>query len=279
METSINTPATYASMVSNKRGGSQQQQQPVHTGTSSLLPSLPHGTGSNKNNTSSSRQHQHTQQQRRGRGGGGGHAAYYQRPSPPRQQQQQQRQGQDDTKKVGPRACHVGAAGALVPPRWLKVDAHMTLFHALPGRFLVEMKQDLGETAAKTGKFAVDVGSEGVFRMGRKGVAVKARLGSGGGEGAVGQMRRGLIDRWEAMGDEGEGEEAGAAGAGAGADDGKEHMSTAEKTHGVLSAQDARRDWKAHYTIMNKEEDSARVEECFDELRGSLEQTRGRSWD
>ncbi|KAK7972175.1 hypothetical protein PG988_006309 [Apiospora saccharicola] len=144
------------------------------------------------------------------------------------------------------------------PAQRLKVDAHMTLFHALPGRLLQTIKRDLAEAAASTQEFKVEVNlRQDVWRMGRKGVAVSVR-GRGAGldlEGTVGGMRRGLIDRWEEMGET------------IAVIDGKEQVGD-EKMHGVLSAQDARRGWKAHYTIMNKEEDPARVEECFHELRG-----------
>lgn len=142
------------------------------------------------------------------------------------------------------------------PAHRLKVDAHMTLFHALPGRLLETVKQDLAETAARTERFALEVDlREDVFRMGRKGVAVQVR---GPCEGVVGKMRRGLIDRWEQMGEIPSATNGG----------GNNTAASEEKMHGVLSAQDARRGWKAHYTIMNKEEDPARVDECFNELRG-----------
>ncbi|KAK8024652.1 hypothetical protein PG993_012718 [Apiospora rasikravindrae] len=267
------TPASYSSMVKSNRGG-REQEKLVHTDgpSASTLPS--HGRGSNTNNPSSSqRSQQSSHQQRRGRARGG-YAAYYRTPS---SQQQQHHQIQHTRKEHNAEEEDVYVLTLLTDPvheramsdlrrRWfpaqrLKVDAHMTLFHALPGRFLNTIKQDLADTAAKTDKLTVEAGSDGVFRMGRKGVAVKVQ----GCEGVVGKMRRGLIDRWEELcGDEE-----------AAVEETPDGPVGGGKTHGVLSAQDSRRDWKAHYTIMNKEENSARVEDCFNELRGTLEQTRG----
>ncbi|KAK8102027.1 hypothetical protein PG984_015173 [Apiospora sp. TS-2023a] len=157
------------------------------------------------------------------------------------------------------------------PAHRLKVDAHMTLFHALPGHLLETMKRDLADAAANTQEFKVEVDlRQDVWRMGRKGVAVSVRGAQLDLEGVVGGMRRGLIDRWKEMGED----ENTTTAAAASADGSEKNIVVAhgrekeEKTHGVLSAQDSRRGWKAHYTIMNKEEDPARVEECFHELRG-----------
>ncbi|KAK7947157.1 uncharacterized protein PG986_011478 [Apiospora aurea] len=251
LEPADNTPVTYASMAKSKRGVKRQEQQPLYTDGSPS--STPASHGRNTNNTSSSQPSQQTpQHQRRGGGRGrGGHAAYYQRPSSQRQQRQHSRKGHTEEEEdvyvltLLTDPAHERAMSALrrrwFPAQRLKVDAHMTLFHALPGRLLSEIKRDLAATAANSETLAVEAGREGVFRMGRKGVAIKVQ----GYEGMIGG-----------------GGEAG-------------RICWGEKTNGVLSAQDARRDWMAHYTIMNKEEDAARVEECFNELRGGLEQTRG----
>ncbi|KAK8071499.1 hypothetical protein PG997_011702 [Apiospora hydei] len=261
LEPAGSTPVTYASMAKSSGGVKRQEQSPSSTPTSH---------GRHPNNTSSSQPNQQTpQHQRRGGDRGrGGHAAYYQTPSSQRQQQQHSRRGHNEEEDVYVLTlltdpAHERAMSALrrrwFPAQRLKVDAHMTLFHALPGRLLSTIKQDLADTAANFEKLAVEAGRVGVFRMGRKGVAVKVQ----GCEEMVGQLRRGLIENWEELG----GDENAAA-----EEYGKQHGA---KTHGVLSAQDARRDWRAHYTIMNKEEDAAKVEECFEELRGGLEQTRG----
>lgn len=236
------TRATYASMAQKQQG---QQQQP-------LPPDAPPSIQGKSKSSAAPRD-----SRPRGRGGG------YQKPPPPSPRQQhhgrkRRGQGEEDEDDVYvvtllTDAAHERAMSALrrrwFPAHRLKVDAHLTLFHALPGRLLGTLKDDLAAAAAAEGMGGLEgrAGGEDVFRMGRKGVAVHVR----GCEGRVGEMRRGLIERWEALGEEG-----------------------AAATAGVLSAQDARRDWKAHYTIMNKEEDPARVEACFRELRDGLGEVR-----
>lgn len=44
----------------------------------------------------------------------------------------------------------------------------------------------------------------------------------------------------------------------------------------VLSEQDQRRGWKGHYTIMNKEDDAERIEECLNEV-GNFGGSSGRA--
>lgn len=286
IEPPSSTPATYSSMVKNERG----RKRPVRA-DAPPSPSSHHNSDTKSTTTTPSQPDRHPQQQPppqqqhrggRGRGRGGGRGShtstYYQTPPPSHQPQNQHpRQARRDWQHSNREQAaheedvyvltlltdpaHERAMSALrrqwFPARWLKVDAHMTLFHALPGQFLDTIKKDLAETAARTQEFAVEVDlREDVWRMGRKGVAVQVR---GPCEGMVGKMRRWLIDRWEQMGEE---TAATTDYQGNGANGGE------GKTHGVLSAQDARRRWKAHYTIMNKEEDPARVEECFNDLRG-----------
>ncbi|KAK8099726.1 uncharacterized protein PG998_012967 [Apiospora kogelbergensis] len=227
------TRATYASMAQKQQG---QQQQP-------LPPDAPPSTQGKSKPSAAPRD----------RGGG------YQKPPPPSPRQQhhgRKRRGQgeeedDDVYVVTllTDAAHERAMSALrrrwFPAHRLKVDAHLTLFHALPGRLLGTLKDDLAAAAGMGGWRGGRAGRTCSGWDGR-GVAVHVR----GCEGRVGEMRRGLIERWEALGEEG------------------------AATAGVLSAQDARRDWKAHYTIMNKEEDPARVEACFRELRDGLGEVR-----
>ncbi|KAK7906598.1 hypothetical protein PG985_016335 [Apiospora marii] len=281
MEPPSSVPATYSAMA---------RKQLVHTDAPTLTSSS-HGNGNKDIASTSSQRDHHPPQQKpqggrghgrggrgrgRGRGRGSHTSTYYQTPRPSQQPHHGRKKGQHNKHEEATQQeeddvyvltlltdpAHEQAMSALrrqwFPARRLKVDAHMTLFHALPGRLLETIKRDLGATAARTEKFPVEVDlREDAFRMGRKGVAVQVR---GPCEGIVGNMRRGLIDRWEQMGET------------ASAINGSENMvaSEEEKTHGVLSVQDVRRGWKAHYTIMNKEDDPARVEECFNELRGGV---------
>ncbi|KAK8092773.1 hypothetical protein PG999_014360 [Apiospora kogelbergensis] len=231
------TRATYASMAQKQQG---QQQQP-------LPPDAPPSIQGKSKSSAAPRD-----SRPRGRGGG------YQKPPPPSPRQQhhgrkRRGQGEEDEDDVYvvtllTDAAHERAMSALrrrwFPAHRLKVDAHLTLFHALPGRLLGTLKDDLAAAAAAEGM-------GGAGGAGGRGGCVPDGTEGGGGPRRVGEMRRGLIERWEALGEEG-----------------------AAATAGVLSAQDARRDWKAHYTIMNKEEDPARVEACFRELRDGLGEVR-----
>ncbi|KAI1874246.1 uncharacterized protein JN550_002825 [Neoarthrinium moseri] len=123
------------------------------------------------------------------------------------------------------------------PPARLKVDAHVTLFHALPGARLGELRRDLAGLAGATQRFGMCVAREGVFRMGRGvGVGVDARAG----ERARG-LREGLRSKWEPW----------------------------------LSDQDRRKAWNGHYTVMNKENDSEKVEVCLEQLKGGLSDSTG----
>ncbi|KAK8876835.1 hypothetical protein PGQ11_001781 [Apiospora arundinis] len=272
------TRATYSSMAEKAEQGVQPSPP------KNASPSAPASGGTSNNKASSSAPHH---PQRRGGGGGGG----YQKPPPSRHRHQHQQQhgpkkqgGEEEEEQVYVLTlltdpAHERAMSALrrrwFPAHRLKVaNAHMTLFHALPGRLLDTIKRDLAATATSMEGFEIEAGRGDVFRMGWKGVAVHVR----GCEERVGKMRRGLIERWEVLGEreeeagvdgadpvmfeQGEGKHHGASGGGEG------------KMEGVLSEQDARRGWKAHYTIMNKEEDREKVDECFDELRRGFETTR-----
>ncbi|KAI4597940.1 hypothetical protein KJ359_003747 [Pestalotiopsis sp. 9143b] len=137
------------------------------------------------------------------------------------------------------------------PEKLLKVDAHVTLFHALPASRLETVRRDVEAAAARTARFAVYVRPRGVFRMG-KGVGVEMDRES---LARVRALREGLRARWNAEGEEMEegGEERG----------------------GWLSEQDSRRGWKGHYTVMNKENDRMRMDQCFEELTGDWRGSRG----
>ncbi|KAF4965534.1 hypothetical protein FZEAL_10748, partial [Fusarium zealandicum] len=57
------------------------------------------------------------------------------------------------------------------PTHMLKVDAHVTLFQALPGSKLLEVKKDIAAVAARTAKFQILATNDGVYEM-RKGVGI-----------------------------------------------------------------------------------------------------------
>ena len=116
------------------------------------------------------------------------------------------------------------------PQHLLKVDAHVTLFHALPGSKLAEIKQDISAIAAGTKKFPIVVDTEGVFEMG-KGVGINVST-SGGGQYKPGGIRRELREKWQPF----------------------------------LSKQDNGKNWKAHYTIMNKQDDQEEKRKCLEYL-------------
>lgn len=181
----------------------------------------------------------------------------------PRAAQQQHEQGQTD-QPAEEEDCYVltlltdgrhHADMSALRRRWfpqklLKVDAHVTLFHALPASRLETVRRDVEAAAARTARFAVQVRPRGVFRMG-KGVGVEMDRES---LARVRALREGLRARWIAEGEgDGEGEEQG----------------------GWLSEQDSRRGWKGHYTVMNKENDRMRMEQCFEELTGDWRGSKG----
>ncbi|KAG5743994.1 hypothetical protein H9Q72_001769 [Fusarium xylarioides] len=78
------------------------------------------------------------------------------------------------------------------PSRLLKVDAHITLFHALPGSKLPEVKADISDLAARTPRFSIGVGNQDVYEMG-KGVGIKLYAGQ---KRAL-SIRSELRDKWE----------------------------------------------------------------------------------
>ncbi|KAI0151449.1 hypothetical protein BJ166DRAFT_595768 [Pestalotiopsis sp. NC0098] len=178
-------------------------------------------------------------------------------------QQQQQEQGQPD-QPAEEEDCYVltlltdgrhHADMSALRRRWfpqklLKVDAHVTLFHALPASRLETVRRDVEAAAARTARFAVQVRPRDVFRMG-KGVGVEMDRES---LARVRALREGLRARWNA---EGEGDEEG------------------EEQGGWLSEQDSRRGWKGHYTVMNKENDRTRMEQCAEELTGEWRGSKG----
>ncbi|UPK99983.1 hypothetical protein LCI18_010918 [Fusarium solani-melongenae] len=122
------------------------------------------------------------------------------------------------------------------PTRLLKVEAHVTLFHALPGSKLHQLKQDIAEISQYTTKFAITVKKEGIYEM-NKGVGIRISEG----QWKAAKLRSELRDKWEPF----------------------------------LSRQDQQERWRGHYTIMNKEDDKARVTECLKELQDSFEDSRG----
>lgn len=132
------------------------------------------------------------------------------------------------------------------PEKLLKVDAHITLFHALPGSRLDEIKRGLAETAARTERFELKAGPQGVFRMG-KGVGIEIDTGS---LARTRCLREGLRSQWN--GEVGEAQD-----------------------EGWLSEQDARKGWKGHYTVMNKEDDRDRMEQCYRGLTGEWHGGKG----
>ena len=139
------------------------------------------------------------------------------------------------------------------PARLNKLSAHVTLFHALPGAHLAEIKRDLKSVAATTSTFAIETRMP-PFRM-RKGVGihvspVRSNDGSSSNDAddnnqihAIFTHLRSLWLSW-------------------------------------LSPQDRdRRSFRPHYTIQNKVDDPAIVDRCFREIEtefpGSTGQVRG----
>ncbi|RKL43496.1 hypothetical protein BFJ72_g4320 [Fusarium proliferatum] len=122
------------------------------------------------------------------------------------------------------------------PSRLLKVDAHITLFHALPGSKLSEVKADIADIAARAGKFPIGIGNQDVYEMGR-GVGIKLYAG----QKRAMSIRSELRSKWE-------------------------HF---------LSDQDRREKWRGHYTVMNKQDDKEEVQKCLDYLKEGHAESKG----
>jgi len=117
------------------------------------------------------------------------------------------------------------------PPRLNKLDAHLTMFHALPGSKLEEaVIPTLEQTAGSTEQFHVLAATP--FKL-RKGIAIGVPKGAGGdtARSVHAQLKR----DWQPF----------------------------------LSDQDAG-GFAAHYTIMNKVDDEKEVNRAFDQVEGSF---------
>jgi 2'-5' RNA ligase len=122
------------------------------------------------------------------------------------------------------------------PPRLNKLDAHITLFHALPGSLLEEsIKPTLREVSSKTRQFHLLAAKP--FRL-NKGIAIGLPKSSGGDEAR--QVHQQLKAAWR---------------------------------H-VLSQQDAG-GFAAHYTIMNKVDDESEVQEAFEQVQDEWKACHG----
>lgn len=122
------------------------------------------------------------------------------------------------------------------PARLLKVEAHVTLFHALPGSKLHLLKQEITEISEGIPKFEISANRSGIYEMGR---GVGIRLSEGQRKAA--KLRSELKNKWEPF----------------------------------LSRQDQQERWRGHYTIMNKENNKTRVLECLKELQDGFGGSRG----
>lgn len=122
------------------------------------------------------------------------------------------------------------------PPKLNKLDAHLTLFHALPGSKLEdEILPALQEVADSTSKFQLLASSP--FKL-RKGIAIGVPKSHGGDDAR--NVHTQLKSRW----------------------------------HDFLSDQDAG-GFAAHYTIMNKVDDSKQVDQAFQDVEDQWRPCRG----
>jgi 2'-5' RNA ligase len=114
------------------------------------------------------------------------------------------------------------------PPRLNRLDAHITLFHALPGSLLEEsIKPTLREISSKTTQFHLLAATP--FRL-NKGIAIGLPKSSGGDDAR--QVHQQLKAAWSDF----------------------------------LSRQDAG-GFAAHYTIMNKVDDEKEVQKAFEQVQ------------
>lgn len=125
------------------------------------------------------------------------------------------------------------------PAKLLKVDAHITLFHALPGSKLIEIENDIAMVAAQRSKFEIAAERNGVYEM-SKGVGIRLDQYHDAQRKAV-AIRSELRYRWAPF----------------------------------LSDQDRREKWRGHYTIMNKEDDREKVAKCLTDIMTTFDGSRG----
>ncbi|GAA5903747.1 2'-5' RNA ligase family protein [Sporobolomyces salmoneus] len=112
------------------------------------------------------------------------------------------------------------------PAHRLKVDAHLTLFHALPHSRIEDVKKTLDRVAGETNVFRISAGK--TFKMGDQGVAIDPGMGVEEGK----QVHAELKKDWSEF----------------------------------LSQQDSKA-FKAHWTIVNKEDDKEKVEKALREVK------------
>ncbi|KAF4336111.1 hypothetical protein FBEOM_10047 [Fusarium beomiforme] len=122
------------------------------------------------------------------------------------------------------------------PSQLLKVGAHITLFHALPGSKLSEVKANIAAITSRTSSFPIGVGSQDVFEMGN-GVGINLHAG----QKRAMNIRSELRNKWEPF----------------------------------LSDQDRRGKWRGHYTIMNKQDDKEVVHKCLEYLKDGHAESKG----
>jgi len=124
------------------------------------------------------------------------------------------------------------------PPRLNRLEAHLTLFHALPGSKLEEaIKPVLAEVCASTSPFPVLAAKP--FRL-NKGIAIGVPKTRGGEDAR--KVHRELQEAWKEF----------------------------------LSRQDAG-GFAAHYTIMNKMDDESAVQKAFSEVESQWNGCHGRA--
>ncbi|KAK5174247.1 uncharacterized protein LTR77_001327 [Saxophila tyrrhenica] len=120
------------------------------------------------------------------------------------------------------------------PRKLNKLDAHLTLFHALPeGRLEGTILPTIRQVASQTEPFSINARTP--VQLGKHGIGIFVPRGQGGDH--IGQIHGALKEPW--------------------------------KREGFLSVQDSG-GVKAHYTVMNKVDDEAEVEAAYAELKKSF---------
>ena len=120
------------------------------------------------------------------------------------------------------------------PKKLNKLEAHLTLFHALPGSRLDDtVLPVIQQVASQTCPFGITAASP--FRLGKRGIAIGVPHEQGGSKARA--VRNQLQAAW--------------------------------KKEGFLSQQDAGRSGRTfpHYTVMNKVDDEMEVQRALEELR------------
>lgn len=130
------------------------------------------------------------------------------------------------------------------PPALNKLQAHVTLFHALPESHMQAMMRDIGALAQTTHCFSLSAEEAKLH-----GKTILVPVADGNSETCKLRMR--MRNRW------------------------KDFLSDQDLRSSVLEPGKASKGWQPHWTIMNKEPDVEKAKAAFEEIQRSFTTVQG----